>query len=153
FGHVVPRWNFCVALGELGLGRNDAERFLACESFFAKPIPALLETAAIFIGPLFRHVVRRVRGAGRKINKKWLIGSERLLLLEPRDRFIGEVRHQMIALFRSAPRLHRRRILIERWVPLVRLARDEAVKMLKSTSGRPIIERSSRARMPRGNFV
>ena len=63
-GHVDPRGDLFVAGGELGVGRNDAELLLARERLLAHPVPTLVELALVLVGPLLRHVVRRVRATG-----------------------------------------------------------------------------------------
>jgi len=59
-GHVVPRGDLFVARGQLGVGRNDAERLLPRERLLAHRVPALVELALVLVGPLGRDVVRSV---------------------------------------------------------------------------------------------
>ena len=107
--------------------------------------------------PLYLSIhslVGRVRGARREVHEERLVGDERLLLTGPGDRLIGQVLGQVIALGRRFRRLDRRRAFIERRVPLVILATDEAVEIFEATAtGRPRGERSRRARLPNRNFV
>ena len=59
-GHVVPRRDHRVALGELGVRGDHAELLLAGEGALALDVPAVVELALVLVGPL-----RRARGAGR----------------------------------------------------------------------------------------
>ena len=61
---------------------------------------------------------------------------------------VGHVLREVVALLGAAPRLHRRRALVDRRIPLVGLAADEAVEVLEATAARrPRVERSHRARL------
>jgi hypothetical protein len=60
----------------------------------------------------------------------------------------------MITLFGRLSWLYRRGALVQRGIPLVCLAADKAVEILKTaTAGGPCIERSNRARLPHRDFV
>ena len=48
------------------------------------------------------HVVRRVRRAGREVHEERLVGHQRLLLAHPRDRLVGEILGQVVALLRRS---------------------------------------------------
>ncbi len=152
--HVVPRRDLRMARGELAVRRNDAKRLLPGDGFFAQLVPALVEFALVLVGPLLGHMVRRVGRARREVDEERLVGRQRLLLRDPGHRLVGHVRHEVVALFGRLLRLDRRRALIERRIPLVRLAADEAVEVLEAAAaGRPCVERSDRARLPHRHFV
>ena len=113
-----------------------------------------IELALVLVGPLLRHVVRRVRRAGREVDEERLVGREALLLPDPGNRLVGHVLDQVVALFGRLLRLDRRGALVERRVPLVGLAADEAVEVLEAAAARrPGVERSGRARLPDRHFV
>ena len=66
--------------GQLGILGDHAELLLTREDLFAQLVPALIELALVLVGPLLRHVVRRVAGAGREVDEERLVGHQRLLL-------------------------------------------------------------------------
>ena len=88
----------------------------------------------------------RVRRARREVHEERLVRNQRLLLTHPRDGVVGQVLGEVVAVLRPTPRLHRRRALIQRWMPLVGLAADEPEEVLEPAAARgPRIERSHRA--------
>ena len=142
------------ALGQRGVGGDHAELLLPGERLLADGVPALVEPALVAVGPLRRHVVRGVRGARREVHEERLVRGQRLLLAGPGDRLVGHVVHEVVALLGRAPRLDRRRVLVDRRVPLVRLAADEAVEVLEPAARvRPVVERSDRVRLPHRHLV
>ena len=99
-------------------------------------------------------MVRRVRRAGREVDEERLVRHERLLLADPRDRLVGHVLGEVVALLGRPLRLDRRRALVERRVVLVRLAADEAVEVLEAPPpAGPGVERAHRARLPDRHLV
>ena len=143
-----------MARGELAVRRDDAQLLLPGDGLFAQLVPALVELALVLVGPLLGHVVRRVGRAGREIDEEGLVGRQRLLLRDPGHRLVGHVRHEVVALFRRLFRLDRRGALVQRRIPLVRLAADEAIEVLEAAAARgPCVERPDRARLPHRHFV
>ena len=151
--HVVVRRNLFRARGELGIGGDHAELLLPGEDLLAQRIPAGGEASAVTVGPLLRHLMRGVRGAGRVVDEERLVGHERLLLAHPRDRAIGHVLGEVVALLGSALRLDRLGPLVDRGEVLVGLATEEAVEVLEPAARRPVVERTHRAGLPHGNLV
>ena len=150
----VPGRNLRVALGELAVLRNDAKLLLPRESLIAQLVPALVELALVLVGPFLGHVMRRVRGARRKVGKERLVGRERLLLANPLDRLGGHVIGEVIALLGRLLGIDRRRALVECRIPLVGLAADKAIEVFEATAaGRPGVERPYRARLPHRHLV
>ena len=140
--------------GQHGVGRDHAELLLAGERLLPDGVPALVEPALVAVGPLLGHVVRSVRGTGREVHEERPVGRQRLLLLRPGDRLVRHVVHEVVAVLGRAPRLERRRVLVDRRVPLVRLPAEEAVEVLEPAAGvRPVVERPDRARLPRRDLV
>ena len=152
--HLVPRRDLLVARREHGVGADDAQLLLLVEGDLALLVPAVRELALVLVDPLLRHVVRRVRRARREVDEERLVAHQRLLLAHPGDRLVGQVLGQVIALGRRLRRLDRRRALVERGIPLVVLAADEAVEVLESAAaGRPRIERARRTGLPHRHLV
>ena len=153
-GHVVPRGDLLGAGGELGVGRDHPELLLARERLLAQRVPPGVELPLVLGRPLDRDVVGRVRRAGRVVDEERLVGHQRLLLADPVDRAIGHVLGEVVALLRGAVGLNRNRAVVDRRGVLVRLPADEAVEVLEAAApGRPVLERSHRARLPHGHLV
>ena len=134
--------------------RDDAELLLPREGLLAQLVPALVELALVLVRPFLRDVVRRVGRARREVDEERLVGDERLLLADPADRLVGHVLHEVIALFGRLLHFDRRGALVERGIPLMRLAADEAVEVLEAAAARrPGVERAGRARLPHRHFM
>ena len=128
--------------------------FCLRERDLALLVPAVRELALVLLDPVLRHVMRRVRGARREVDEERLVRKQRLLLSRPGDELVGQVFGQVVALGRRLRRLDRCRALIERGIPLVVLAADEAVEVLEpAAAGRPRVERTRGARLPHRDFV
>ena len=143
-----------MARRELAVRRDDSQLLLPGIGLLAQLVPALIELAFVLVGPLLRHMVGRVRRAGREVDEERLIGSKTLLLPDPGNRLVGHVVHEMVAFLGRLLRLHRRGSLVERRVPLIGLAADESVEVLEApAAGGPCVERPGRARLPDRHFV
>ena len=128
--------------------------FCRAIGFLAQLVPALVEFALVLVGPLLGHMVGGVRRARREVDEEGLVRGERLLLRHPRHGLVGHVLHEVIALFGRFLGFDRRRAFVQRRVPLVRLAADEAVEIFETAAaGRPGVERPDRARLPHRHFV
>jgi hypothetical protein len=96
-------------------------------------------------------MVRRVCGAGGEIHECRLVGRHRLLVLDPGARLVGHVRHEMVVgIVREfdlccAVEQERR--------PLVRLAAEEAIELVKALARRPTVGRTGDARLPNRGLV
>jgi hypothetical protein len=133
-GHVVPGRYLVVAGGQVGVGANDAEFLLPGKSDLALGVPAVRELAPVFIGPLFRHMMRGVRRAGREVHEERLVRHEGLLGANPVDGMIGQVLSQVVALLRRRRWLDRIQALIQGRIVLVVLAADEPVEILETAA-------------------
>ena len=152
--HLVPRRDAGAALGQRGVGRDHTELLLPGERLLADGVPALVELPLVAVRPVLRDVVRSVRGARREVHEERPVRGQRLLLARPGDRLVRHVVHEVVAVLGGAPRLDRRRVLVDRRVPLVRLPAEEAVEVLEPAARvRPVIERSDRARLPHRHLV
>ena len=153
-GHVVPRRDLVVAGGQLGVGGDDAELLLAGEGRARAARPSRRRTRPGTCRP-----TPRARGAARgsprrEVDEERLVGHERLLLADPADRAVGEVLGEVVALLGRRGRLDRGRALVQRRVPLVVLAADEAVERLEPAAARrPRVERAHRRGLPHRHLV
>ena len=99
-GHVVPGRDLVVARGELGVLGDHPELFLARERLLAQLVPAAVEAALVLGRPLRGNVVRRVSRTRREVGEERLVGHQRLLLTDPRDRLVGHVLGEVVPLLR-----------------------------------------------------
>ncbi len=152
--HVVPSRYFFVARGELCIRWDDAEFLLSADGFRAQLVPTLVKLALIFISPLLRHMMRRMGGTGREVDKEWFVRCERLLLRNPGHRLVGHVLHEVVAFFRRLLWLDRGGAFVQRRVPLICLTADKAIKILEAAAaGGPCVEWTHRACFPHRNLV
>ena len=76
---------------QLRVGRYDAQRLLARQRLLAHLVPALVELALELRDPVLRRLVRRMRRAGCIVDEERLVGRQRLALVDPGDRVIGQI--------------------------------------------------------------
>jgi len=96
--------------------------------------------------------MRRMRGAGRVVQKPRLVGRQCVLHPHPGDRLIGEIDVEDVIRLAHI-RFNRRHVFVQRRVPLVAVAAEEAVKVLKAETVRPQVERPCLARHPVRHIV
>ena len=82
-------------------------------------------------------------------------GVDRLLLVDILDRLVGQIFVQGVVSLAALGDLHLDRLgsRIERRLPLVGLAADEAVEMIEALQSRPAVERSRDAGLPIRDIV
>jgi hypothetical protein len=152
--HLVPGGNLGMARGQVAVRRDDAQRFLTGEGDLALTVPTVGELALVLVGPFLRHVVRGVGRARREVGEEGLVGHQRLLLANPVDGVVGQVLGQVVAFFGSRGRLDGRQPFVERRIPLVVLAADEAIEVFEAAAaGRPVLERPHGAGLPDRHLV
>ncbi len=100
-GERLPLGDVGIVPRELGVGRDDAELLLAGEHLPAVGVPAVVEPPGVAVGPLLRHVVRGVRRAGAEVQVERLVRGHLLGVGDERDRVVGEVLGQVVALLRA----------------------------------------------------
>ena len=151
---LVPGRDFLVSRRELRIGRDETELLLHAEGHLALLVPAVRELALVFVDPLLGHMVRRMGGTGCEVHEERLVRQQRFLLAAPVDRLVDQILGQVVALFGRLGRRNRRRALIQRRIPLVGLATDEAIEVFEpSATGRPGVERTGRTGLPHRNLV
>ena len=137
--------------------RDHAELLLARERLLAQLVPALVELALELRDPVLRHVMRGVRRARGVIGEERLVRRQRVLLLDPVDRLIGEIGVQMVVRLGLSGELllgfDRSRVLEQGRVPLVHVAADEPVEIIEAEPGRPQVERPDGAALPGRHVV
>ena len=94
----VPRGEQVRPLGQLSVLRDDPELLLALERLLAVRVPALIERALVAVRPLLRHVVRRMRAAGRVVHEPRLLCILRPDRVQPLDRLVGQVIREVVRL-------------------------------------------------------
>src|SRR5580704_3706138 len=92
--------------------------------------------------------MRCMRRPGGKIHEEWLVAREQPLLAYPRNCAISHVLHKMVAFLGRLRRIHDLRAFMNCGIPLIGLAGDKAIEVLKTRSCRPAIERPNRTRFP-----
>ena len=151
----VPCRDVLGAIRELGVGRNDAELLLARERLLAQPIPALSVRALVLGDPRLRHVMRCVRRARRVGHEEWAVRRHRLPLADGADGAIGERLVERVVGLASGRdlHLHGAGVLVQRGLPLVRLAADEPEEVVEPLHRRPAVEGARDAGLPVGDVV
>src|SRR5262249_12903634 len=129
------------------------ELLLVREGLFSHLVPALAEFAFVLVRPLLRNVVRRMRGAGREVYEERLVWKQRLLLHHPGDALIRKVLGEVVPLLGPLPSLNRSSVGVQRRIPLIVFAANEAIEILEALSRWPPIEGPRRAGFVHRHFV
>jgi hypothetical protein len=128
---------------QLGVFRDHAEPLLVLEDPIAHLVPAFVEQfqLADLVYPLLGRVVRRVRGAGRVFDED---RPARIGLMDSCHPVDGVIRHRRdqvpASRLLAKERVDLRGIAEKVRLPLVGVAADKAVEVLKTHAGRPLIE-------------
>ena len=142
---LVPVLDVRVVPGQHGVLRHDAELFLSREDPLPELVPAVVELALVLVGPRLRHVMRRMVRARREIEKERFVGRDLLEVGDERDRPIGEIFGEVIALFRRFRRLDLMVVVDEVRIVLMRVAAQKPVVPLEAAAERPAIVRAGGA--------
>src|SRR5262249_12656114 len=104
---------------------------------------------------VLRDVVRGVRGAGRVVDEERPVRCDRLLPAHVVDGLVGQMFVEGVVLLAALGYLHfdGRGAVVEGRLPLVRLAADETVEVVKPLHARPAVERAGDARFPVSDIV
>ncbi len=148
----IPGGDRIGAWGELGTIGYDPKLLLALEGQFTLAVPTMVERPLVAVGPFGGDVMRGVRRARGDVGEERLVRGRAFLLADPTDAAIGDRFGEMPA-WRIRRRLDRRRVLIERCFPLVRLAALEPIPVVESEAGGPAVERASRTDFVIGRVV
>ena len=151
FGDAVPCGHGRGARGQFGVGGNPAELFLAGKDFFTELVPALVELAFVFVGPLLGDVVRPMDAAGRPIHEERFVRRKGAMFLQPGNPLGGHVLGEVI--FLIVRRLDRRGVFHKSRLPLRGFAREEAVEIIEAVARGPIGEWPHGGRLVGGRVV
>src|SRR5262249_19529934 len=105
--------------------------------------------------PVLGNVVRGVRGTRSVVDEKRPVRRDRLLLAHVGDRLVREVFVEGVVVLAAPGHFHLdgRGAVVEGRLPLVGLAADEAVEVVKSLHVWPAVERAGDAGLPVGDVV
>ena len=137
---------------ELGVRRDHAQLLLACECFFADLVPPLIELALVLGDPLGLGMVRGMSCAGRVVAEEGFVRRHRLLHGDPLDGLVGHVIVEVVIGITQIW-LDRLGSFGDVGPPLIGVAADEAVEVIKAQAGRPEVKRSGLAGLPVGDVV
>ena len=117
---------------------EDAQPLLPFEHQLAVRLVPHVELALVLVGPLLRRVVRRVARARAVVEEERLLRRDRLRVLDERERLVGDVDAEVVALLRRGRLLDRVVVVHEIRIPLVGLGAEEAVEALEPAPDRPL---------------
>jgi hypothetical protein len=140
-------------LGVKAVGGDPSFLLGALECAFAVRIPAVVELALIFVGPLLSDVMRAVNRATRPVHKKRLVRLKGFVPMQPGDRVIGQILAEVVALLHGFWRQDARRIANQVWLVLRGFPSKETVEILEAKRSRPVFERPGRGRLLSGRIV
>ena len=150
-GQGIPIFDVFGFGTQVGVRRYDTEFLLPCNGFGANCIPTCVELTFVFIRPLLGHMVRCVNSPGRVVHEERFVRRHRLLSLHPLDRLICHVNGEVIAL-----RLRwgdPGNAVVDQGEPLIGLAPDESVELVKSLACRPSVEGPRYTCLPSGSLM
>ena len=121
-----------------GFRWDDAHFFLPGQGLLPHRLVTHVELALELVSPLFRDMVRCVRGARRVVEEERLVRREHLGVADELDRLGGDVIGEVVALFGGLGLVDRVVVVDQVRVPLVGLGAQEPVKPLEAPAGRPV---------------
>ena len=127
-----------VDVGELGALGQDAALDHPREHPLAVGLVAVVELPGVLRDVLLRGVVRSVVRAGAEPQVPGLLGRGRLAVGDERDRFVGQVLGQVVAVLGHRWLVDVVVVLDQRRVPVVGLAADEPVEAVEAARERPV---------------
>ena len=104
---VLPVLHVGIVARQFGVLGDDAQLLLPRKRLFAIGIPAIVELALVLVGPLLRHVMRRVHRARAEVHEEGLVGRDLFGVGDEADCLVHQILGQVIALFRRFRRLDR----------------------------------------------
>ena len=143
-GDRFPRCEVGRPRRQLRALRNPSQLFGPLEGALAVFVPAGVELALVFVGPLLRHLMRAVRGAARPIHQERLVGRKGLVLTQPGDRIVRQVLAKMVIIVTagSVGVLYEGCVSDKARLVLRRFPCEKSVKVLEAVACGPIIKRA-----------
>src|SRR5258707_13830934 len=143
----IPPWQLCATIlslsvrpiGKLRTERDHAEPLLVRENLLPQFLIAHVKLALELLNPFSRRLVRRMGASGYVIEEKRLVRRRRVQTSHILDRLVGQIGCEIIAGLVD-PRKNRGVIAIKIGCPLIRLATQKAIEMLKAHPRRPLVE-------------
>src|SRR5262249_45691861 len=105
-------------------------------------VPALIKLPLVFCNPIFGGVMRCMCCSRCVIHEPGLGGGQRMLHPHVSNGLIREIVIENV-IWLPFVRFDRHRVLVERRMPLIAVAANESIEILKAQTSRPQIERSS----------
>ncbi|SPF33793.1 hypothetical protein SBDP1_1160025 [Syntrophobacter sp. SbD1] len=121
------------------VGGDDTEPLLVGEYLLAHLFPAHVELALELVDPLLRRLVWRVASARNVIDEEWLVGRSGVQSPNMIDRLVCQISGEVVTGL-ADPWIHLGLIAKKVGRPLVGLAAQEAVEILKAHADRPLVE-------------
>lgn len=139
--HRVELGVLAAAVGRIQKRRCETgslQRLLVGQRDLAVSLVALVESAAVFVGPLRGDLMWRVTGSGTQVHEPRLVGGGRPVVAQKADCAVGEVLGQVVALFRGGRRIDGPAVTDQARVPLVGHAVEESVEPVESSAQWPV---------------
>src|SRR5580704_7406336 len=126
-------------IGKLGIRWDHTEPLLVRENLLAQLLIAHVKLAFELRDPFLRRLMRRMGASGYVIQEKLLVRRRRVQTSHILDRLVRQICGEVIAGL-ADPRKYRGVIAIKVGCPLIGLATEEAVEILKAHPRRPLVE-------------
>ncbi len=147
-GERIPGGDLFGPRRQLRIGGYCADLPFAGKGLLAQLVPTLIEEALLLGDPLLRHVMWGVRGAGGQVKEERLLRGYGIMLLDPVDRVVHQVRRQVVDSLVPGGRFHGCRVAIQCGLPLADRRAQKTVEVFEAQSGGPVIERPGRVHFP-----
>ena len=85
---------------QFGVLGNQAELLLPRQGLLAERLVAHVESTGVAVGPFFRGMVRRVRGAGGVVEEEGLVWGDRFRVADELHRLVRDIHGEVVSLLR-----------------------------------------------------
>ena len=118
---------------------------------FPHLVPALVELAFVPVAPILGHLKRTVRADGGVVDKKWLVGCERMLGSYPLDALVGDICAGIV--IGIGMYIYPVHVVVNDRMEEISLPSHEAVEPLKTAVHGPAVERPDDTGFPGPQLV